>query len=302
MHDTIIHAISEFVQYLTFQKRYSSHTVRAYETDLLSFQKYLNTEYETTEFRLITTSMVRSWLAHLKEQNESSVTVNRKISSLKSFFKYLLKKGYVEKSPASAISSLKTPKRLPVYVEEKETGRLFSLEDLGNKNTWKGRMDFLILMLFYHTGIRLSELIYLREENISLASKTLKVDGKGSKQRILPVSDALFEEIRSFLAEKRKLFGPDCQEFLIVNEKGKLLYPRYVYNLVQKYLGEVTTQDKKSPHVLRHTFATHLTNNGAPIRAIKELLGHSSLAATQVYTHNSIEKLKEVHKQAHPRS
>lgn len=295
-----VYPIQEFLNYLSFQKRYSTNTVIAYKTDLSAFFTFISIEYPDTPLPEINTPMVRTWLASLKEKNESSRTINRKISSLKAFFKYQLRIQALSNSPVSTISSLKISRKLPSYIEENETNHLFN--DVIFPDTREGRLDYLILNILYGTGMRLSELIFLKERNVDPGSGTLKVEGKGNKERILPVNNHLLNLISEYLSEKRKDFGPENKEYLLVNSKGKTLYPKYVYNLTKKYLKEVTTIERKSPHTLRHTFATHLTNNGAQIKAIKELLGHSSLAATQIYTHNSIEKLKEVHKQAHPRS
>ena len=295
-----VYPVQEFLNYLTFQKRYSANTVIAYKTDLTAFFIFIFIEYSDTPLQEISSPMVRTWLASLKEQNESSRTINRKISSLKAFFKYQLRNQAIATSPVSTISSLKISRKLPSYIEESEANHLFN--EVAFPDSWEGRLDYLILNILYETGMRLSELIFLKERNIDPGSGTLKVEGKGNKERIIPVNNHLINLISEYLAQKRKNFGSEKKEYLLVNPKGKTLYPKYVYNLTKKYLKEVTTIEKKSPHTLRHTFATHLTNNGAQIKAIKELLGHSSLAATQIYTHNSIEKLKEVHKQAHPRS
>jgi integrase/recombinase XerC len=292
--------LKEFLNYLSNQKRYSAHTVIAYKTDLEFFLTFILLEYPDTPLSEISSSMVRTWLASLKEKNESSRTINRKISSLKAFFKYQLRSETITCSPVSTVHSLKVSRKLPSYIEEKEADNLFEKVDF--PLSWEGHLDYLILEILYQTGVRLSELIFLKENNVDPVSGTLKVEGKGNKERIIPVSNRLLRHISEYIIEKRKFFGTENREYLLVNSKGKILYPKYVYNMSKKYLKEVSTIEKRSPHTLRHTFATHLTNNGAQINAIKELLGHSSLAATQIYTHNSIEKLKEVHKQAHPRS
>jgi integrase/recombinase XerC len=208
--------------------------------------------------------------------------------------------GLLEKSPMANIVSPKMSKRLPVYVEEKDMGTLFQYVPF--PDNWKGRTDKLLFSIFYQTGIRLSELISLTEVQVDAANQSIKVTGKGNKERIIPVSKLLIEDIEAYINEKRSLKAGYNQQYLLVNEKGRKLYPKYVYLAVTAYLGEVTTLDKKSPHVLRHSFATHLTNHGADINSVKELLGHASLAATQIYTHNSIEKLREVYKKAHPKA
>ena len=292
--------IQEFLNYLAFQKRYSKYTIVSYSTDLTAFFDFIFLEYQTTNLAEISTPMVRSWLATLKGEKMASRTINRKISSLKSFFKYQLKLKNVVASPLSTTSSLKVSRKLPSFIEEKDVNKLF--HEISFPDTWEGKLNYLIFEILYETGIRLSELIYLKEEDVNKSSGTIKVLGKGNKERLIPVNNNLFQHIDNYISEKRKEFPESANSFLLVNKKGRILYPKYVYNMVKKYLGEVSTIKRKSPHVMRHSFATHLSNNGAQINAIKELLGHSSLAATQIYTHNTIERLKEVYKLAHPRS
>lgn len=293
--------IQPFLDYLKFEKRYSFHTITAYEEDLQQFFAYLHEQFNMQEPALaeIAPPFVRSWLASLKEAKNSAKTINRKISSLKSFFKYYLRTGQLEQSPMTTIVSPKMPKRLPVYVEQKDTNTLFQHVEF--PDTWPGKTDRLILAIFYNTGMRLSELVNLKESQINAAANTIKVLGKGNKERVIPVSPMLISDIKEYLTLKITLASPD-RVYLLVNEKGRKLYTTYVYQAVKKYLSVVTTIDKKSPHVLRHTFATHLTNNGADLNAVKELLGHASLAATQIYTHNTIEKLKDIYKKAHPKA
>lgn len=274
----------------------------AYEEDLHQFFTFLHEQFNMPEPALaeIVPPFVRSWLASLKEAKNSAKTINRKISSLKSFFKYYLRTGKLEQSPMTTIVSPKIPKRLPVYVEQKDTYTLFQHVEF--PDTWQGKTDRLILAVFYNTGMRLSELVNLKESQVNTAANTIKVLGKGNKERIIPVSAVLIKDINEYLTQKNGILELPDRVYLLVNEKGRKLYPRYVYGAVKKYLSVVTTIDKKSPHVLRHTFATHLTNNGADLNAVKELLGHSSLAATQIYTHNTIEKLKDIYKKAHPKA
>jgi integrase/recombinase XerC len=207
--------------------------------------------------------------------------------------------GALEKSPMTTIISPKIPKRLPVYVEQKDTNTLFQHVEF--PDTWSGKTDRLILAIFYNTGMRRSELVNLKESQVNAAANTIKVLGKGNKERVIPVSAMLITEINEYIAAKHTIETPD-RIYLLINEKGKQVSVGYVYLAVKSYLSLVTTVDKKSPHVLRHTFATHLTNNGADLNAVKELLGHSSLAATQIYTHNTIEKLKDIYKKAHPKA
>lgn len=291
-------AIKEFINYLTFEKRYSRHTITSYTLDLEQFFTFVHSQYGEIALTKISSSIIRTWMAELKNDTIQSRSINRKLSSLKSFFKYQLKQGTITQSPLTTIVSPKTSKRLPAFVEEKNMDTLFSYVEFGND--WKGKTDKLILQLLYHTGMRLSELIGLKEQHIDFDYKQVKVLGKGNKERIIPVSQELLTNIRQYMAEKPVRL-PQVT-VLLVNAKGKPLYPKYVYTTVKHYLGAVTTIDKKSPHVLRHTFATHLMNHGADINAVKELLGHASLAATQVYTHNTIEKLKDVYKKAHPKA
>jgi integrase/recombinase XerC len=293
--------VNRFLSYLKFEKRYSLHTILAYEEDLQQFFTFMQEQFGMQEPSLkeIAPSFVRSWLVSLKEAKNSAKTINRKISSLKSFFKYHLRTGVLEQSPMTTIVSPKIPKRLPVYVEEKDTKTLFQHVEF--PDTWKGRTDRQILAILYNTGIRRSELVNLKESQINAAANTIKVLGKGNKERVIPVSASLITEINEYIAAKHTIESPN-REYLLINEKGRQLNAQYVYQIVKTYLSLVTTVEKKSPHVLRHTFATHLTNNGADLNAVKELLGHSSLAATQIYTHNTIEKLKDIYKKAHPKA
>jgi integrase/recombinase XerC len=200
----------------------------------------------------------------------------------------------------ASILSLKISKSLPSFIQQNDINTLFNYVEF--PKTWEGKTERLLLAIFYYTGIRLSELINIKELHVDKSNSTLKVLGKGNKERIIPINNQFINEVNDYILQKKVYFPQASNGFLLINKKGKKLYPKYVYNVVKKYLGTVSTNERKSPHVLRHTFATHLTNNGADINAIKELLGHSSLASTQIYTHNSIEKLKEVHRQAHPKS
>jgi integrase/recombinase XerC len=293
-------ALQYFVDYLKFQKRYSQHTIISYQTDLVAFFDFIETNFGNTSLPDIKPSFVRTWLASLKDQGMEAKSINRKISTLKSFFKQQLKEGGLEVSPMTTIISPKMNKRLPQFVEKADINTLFSYVEF--PDSWQGKTDRLLLQLFYNTGIRQAELVSLKERQVDSFKKSIKVLGKGNKERIIPVSSELLDMIKDYTADKKKAFEQYDAEVLLINEKGKKLYPKYVYNAVKKYLSKITTISKKSPHVLRHTFATHLMNNGADLNAVKELLGHSSLAATQIYTHNSIEKLKDIHKKAHPKA
>lgn len=292
--------IHVFLNYLAFEKRYSKNTILSYENDLSAFFQYLSHEYQLSDIKEITPALIRSWLASLKEKKATSKTINRKISSLKSFFKYQLKLQQISVSPVATISSLKISRRLPSFIEEKDLNTLLKNDFF--PSTFAGKTDFLIFEILYQTGIRRNELIHLRETDIDRSAGSIKVLGKGNKERLVPVNNELLKSIDEYNSEKKKILGELSENFLLVNKKGKKLNPKYVYNVVKLNLAKVSTNERKGPHVLRHSFATHLTNNGAEINAIKELLGHSSLASTQIYTHNTIEKLKEVYKQAHPKS
>jgi integrase/recombinase XerC len=300
MQQSVAQIIQPFIDYLKFQKRYSQHTIVSYRNDLDGFFDFLQHQFGETPLARIKPAFIRSWLADLKQHDMDSKTINRKISTLKSFFKFQLREQVIEVTPMASIISPKVNKRLPQFVDSDDISTL--LKSVEFPDTWAGKTDRLIVELFYNTGIRQAELVGLKESAISRNNHTIKVLGKGNKERIIPVSDHLLGLMTSYLEEKRTVFESPDLSVLLVTPSGKKLYPRYVYTAVNKYLGLVTTISKKSPHVLRHTFATHLMNNGADLNAVKELLGHSTLAATQVYTHNTIDKLKDIHKKAHPKA
>ena len=288
-----------FLQFLQFEKKYSGYTLASYSTDLFQFFDYLEREFDAPLPAEITTGFIRSWLANIKsEEGLTNKSINRKISALQSFFKYLLKQGIIAQSPMQGIISPKISKRLPQFVDEKDMQKLF--EQIQFPDDHDGRTQCLVLLLFYTTGVRLSELINLKESSIDWSYSQIKVLGKGNKERIIPVSNELLNSIKNYIAQKP--VANDNTDAVFTNSKGKPLYAKMVYNFVKKYLGATTSIEKKSPHILRHTFATHLMNRGAELNSVKELLGHSSLASTQVYTHLTIEKLKEVYKQAHPKA
>ncbi len=292
--------IQSFLDYLKYEKRYSPHTIISYETDLRDFESYIDKSYGDIGLKDISHGIVRGWLAGLKEKKLTSKSLNRKISSLRSFFKNQLRTGKLDVSPMGKITAPKIPRRLPSFIKEQETKELLqTLSD--TSEDWKGLNAKMLIMLFYNTGMRLSELINLKEKQIDFSRLQVKVLGKGNKERIIPVNKELLGNIDVYKQLKRKEFE-SSDDVLLVTEKGKRLYPKYAYLLVTQYLASTGTLDKKSPHVLRHTFATHLMNGGADLNAVKELLGHSSLASTQIYTHNTIEKLKNVYKKAHPKA
>ena len=293
-------AIRSFIDHLKFEKRYSAHTVRSYQDDLEAFCRYVRDEFGEMALKGVSPAIVRSWLASMKDGGLSSRSVTRKISTLRSWYKHLIRIGEVEQSPMGAILSLKMSKRLPVYVEQGDMAILF--DEVRFPDDWEGWTDRLLLAILYYTGMRLSELVGLKEGGVDSGNRTIKVLGKGNKERVIPVNGVLAAAIEEYAGKKRaELEAPDT-EFLLVSRKGKKLYPKYVYRVVHDYLAQITTIGQKSPHVLRHTFATHLMNAGAELNSVKELLGHASLAATQVYTHNTIEKLKDIYKRAHPKA
>ena len=289
--------IESFFDYLAYEKKYSSHTIISYKNDLTQFVTFLNQDLSDAEISEINHQHIRSWISTLISDKIEPRTVNRKISSLKSFFRFLQRERIVVSNPVSHISGPKTPKRLPVFVNERQMENLFQNVkfDIG----FNGQRDQLILDLLYQTGIRRSELALLTETNVDLNNLTIKVLGKRNKERLIPISLPLKRNLDSYLQVKKELnlLSP----MLLVNEKGINFSEHAIYECVKKYLAQVTTIKKKSPHVLRHTFATHLLNNGADINAVKDLLGHANLSATQIYTHNTIEKLKKSYQQAHPR-
>lgn len=290
--------LTDFLQHLKFEKRYSPHTQESYTNDLNSFRAYLNDTYQITEPAQINHFHIRSWLADLKNEGMKATSLNRKLSSISAYCKYLMREGLIKTNPVRKLHAQKVPSRLPSFMKEQESDYL--MHEVTFEEGFKGQTDRLICELLYSTGMRRNELVQLCNNDIEWSLKQIRVLGKGNKERLLPVGVALLDTLRDYIAEKRKLGFNDCAT-LLCTDTGEPMYAKYVYRTVTKYLGGATTLSKKSPHVLRHTFATHLLNNGANIQAIRDLLGHSSLAATQVYTHNSIDKLKEIHRQSHPR-
>ncbi len=299
MSQSLDHIIDQFSDHLQFEKRYSTHTLQAYRTDLVAFRDYLSSTADLSDLAGISPALVRSWLASLKEEGIGARSIKRKLSALKSFFKFALRMGKIEKSPAAGLISPKAPVRLPVFLPEKDVHELF--ERVVFPDNWAGLTARLAMSMLYQLGVRVSELTGCREDQVDFGNRQIKVLGKGGKERIIPAGSQLLTDIGVYLGRKKELGQNVDRTYLLVTEKGRKLYPRYVQQLTARYLAEVTTVQKKSPHVFRHSFATHLSNNGAPLNDIKELLGHSSLAATQVYTHNTIEKLKKVHQRAHPK-
>jgi integrase/recombinase XerC len=292
--------IEQFLTYIKHEKRYSANTVRAYGDDILSFGATLPNSSDS-ELLEITANDIRKWLQGLAEENITPRSYKRKLSSLKAFYKYLLREHKIEKNPADMVIMPKHKNPLPEFLNNTETINLFDYVTFSSD--FVGKRDKLILSLFYLTGIRLSELVNLSENDIDFILQNIRVTGKRNKQRIIPIGKQLIEEIKEYKSEKRRFLEElPVSEKLFITEKGTEIYARMVQRIVGKYLSQVTPSDKRNPHKLRHTFATHMLNNGADLNAVKELLGHASLAATEVYTHNTYEKLKSVYKQAHPRA
>jgi len=289
--------IPSFLRYLQYEKRCSPRTLTSYETDLAQFHAFLQATGEFKEPEFADFSAIRSWIISLVEGGLAPQSVNRKIATLRAFYKYLLKKGAVTADPTLKVKSLKVGKPLPPFVEESRLNQVLDTFDFPDDFT--GLRDRLVMELLYGTGIRLSELIGLRESEVSLAQRTIKVTGKRNKQRVIPINPGLSGLLAKYSDYRKTLTG--SEPWLVVTDAGKQAYPMMIYRLVRKYLDLATTHERRSPHVLRHTFATHLLNRGADLNAVKDLLGHSSLAATQVYTHHSITKLKEIYEKAHPK-
>ena len=287
--------ITQFLDHLNFEKRYSEHTLLSYANDLRKFDNYLISIYEGVKFKEIKLIHVRSYMVYLLEKKTGKSTVARNISSLKSFFKFLNKKGVVKTSPLNLIEIPKIDKRLPSFIKESEIVDL--IKSIEFDDSFSGLRDKLLIMLFYQTGIRLSEIIGL--DDSSIRGDEVKVLGKRNKERIIPISKNVMEVVSQYLVQKAKEF-PNSDYFFIT-DSGNKMYEKFVYRKVNHYLSLVSSKQKKSPHILRHSFATHMLNNGADLNAIKEILGHENLAATQVYTHNTFQKLKSIHKQSHPR-
>jgi len=292
----------DFINYIAREKRYSKHTIISYETDLKQFQEFLVAQYQIDDIRNADHYAVRSWLVFLFQNKKSVNSINRKISCLKSFYKYLFREGLTNKNPMLKVSSPKSGSKVPEFVKEKDMETLLQNTDFGND--FEGVRNKLIIEAFYSTGVRISELINIRIQDINLEEKTVKILGKRNKERLTPLSAYLVNSIENYLLVRSNI----CTEkettsrYLFITKQGKQTYSKLVYRIINKYLSYVSSNTKKSPHTLRHSFATIMLNKGAELNSIKEILGHSSLAATQIYTHNSIEKLKIIYKQAHPRA
>lgn len=292
--------VESYLNYIEHEKRYSPHTLLAYRTDLLQYITYLADTLEIAPADAKATH-IRSYLVSLVENQASPGSVGRKLSVIKSYYKFLLRRREVVMNPANLLRAPKMPSRLPVFIPDAQMNSLLDSEDIFALD-FGGIRDKAIIELLFGTGIRLSELLGLREDDLDFYTETIRVTGKRSKVRIVPMTRQLILQVKLYLTEKSlQKFNNKCTA-LFVTDKGKPAYPMFVYLLVKRYLTYISTQDKKSPHVLRHSYATSLLNGGADLNAIKELLGHASLAATQVYTHNSIARLKSIYKQAHPKA
>lgn len=292
--------LKAFQEYLQLEKNYSQHTVNAYGNDLLFFQEFLKSNFDQERLEEVNYSMIRSWIVSMVDEGISNSSVNRKIASLKSFYKFLLKIKQIEVSPLLKHKSLKTPKKIQIPFSEKELDQV--LNHIQYPDGFDGIRDKLIIDLFYTTGIRRTELINLKMQNIDLSKNTLKVLGKRNKERILPILPIISKQINLYLSERAQIEQVKDKDYFFLMLKGVKLNDSFVYRLINYYFSNVSEKVKKSPHILRHTFATHMLNNGADLNSVKELLGHSSLASTQVYTHNSLAELKKVYGDAHPRN
>lgn len=291
---------SKFISYLEFEKKYAIHTITAYKNDLESFLKFASEEYEYSEIKTVNYSIIRSWIISLVEMGISNRSINRKISSLKTYYKFLLKTKQIEVSPLTKHKALKTAKKLQVPFSEKEIDVVLNL--LAQEKGFDGIRNKLIVELFYSTGIRRAELVNLKFNDVSIAQKTIKVLGKRNKERIIPLIPSVIKTIHEYISYRQELEIIKDESYFFLSKKGVKIYETLVYRVINNYFSKASEKVKKSPHILRHSFATHLLNQGANLNAVKELLGHSSLAATQVYTHNSIAELKKVYSKAHPRS
>ena len=289
-----------FRDYLQLEKKYSPHTVNAYLNDVNFFESFNKNQFNEDNIDQVNYSQIRSWIVSLVDENMSNVSVNRKIASLKAFYKFLLKIKQIEVSPLLKHKALKTPKTLQIPFSEKEVVDVLS--QIQNPIGFEGIRDKLIIDLFYTTGIRRTELIHLKTGNVNTSNNTIKVLGKRNKERILPLLSIVSEQLILYFNERTRLEIITDNDFFFLTKKGLKLNDSFVYRLINTYFSTVSEKVKKSPHILRHTFATHLLNNGADLNSVKELLGHSSLASTQIYTHSSLSELKKVYEEAHPRN
>ncbi|KAB1068238.1 tyrosine-type recombinase/integrase [Tamlana haliotis] len=289
-----------FTDYLLLEKNYSALTVKAYYNDLTRFSEFIAETFDSPSINTVNYSQIRSWIVLLVEDGISNRSINRKISALNTYYKFLLKVGDIEQNPLAKHKALKTSKKVQVPFSEAEVKTV--LDDLNFGDDFESIRNKLIIEIFYSTGIRRIELVELKLTSVDLHNKTLKVLGKRNKERIVPLLDSVVQSLKRYLEVRHELEDITDKQFLFLTKKGVKIYETLVYRIINDYFSSASSKVKKSPHILRHSFATHLLNQGADLNAVKELLGHSSLAATQVYTHNSIAELKKVHINAHPRS
>lgn len=292
--------LKSFISYLTNEKRYSPHTIVSYKNDINQFYKFLTERYSIFNDVEITHYMIRSWLVELMQNQISAKSINRKFSSLRTYFLFLLREGVIEKNPTKKVIPPKIGKRLPSIIQKDEMERL--LDDLVFAENFKGYRDKIILNILYNTGIRKSELINLLDVDIDFYSKTIKVLGKGNKERIIPITEDLVLELKKYISIRNDSFENRGFIYTVITDKGNKMYPKFVYNIVTRYLSLVSSSKKRGPHILRHSIATHLADEDVDLNAIKTMLGHSNLSATQIYTHNSVEKLKKAYLKAHPKA
>ena len=289
-----------FFEHLRNERRYSPHTLLAYKADIVQVQSFLHDQYEISNLLDAHAGMIRSWMAGLVDQGLARSSLNRKISALKSFYSFCVNQGALSASPMEKISLVRKDRKLPGFIDEGAMGELF--DRIGFGEGFSGLRDRLIFVFLYTTGMRVSELTGLKHHDIDTYNNSLRITGKGSKQRIVPLLEEARQVYLAYKDEQSALFGENVHPFVVVTDKGGKAYARFIHRRVTAHLGGVTTRRKKSPHVLRHTFATHMLEHGADLNAIKEILGHASLSATQIYTHNTIEKIKSIYKQAHPKA
>ena len=301
----MIEHIRAYLEHLRKERNYSPHTIAAYEDDLAQFSEFLARHLEVKQIQLSAVDHVtiRFFLGDLREQGKSAKTVARKLAALRAFFKFLVKRNVIDSNPALSVVSPRIEKKLPTFLDEISVTRMMDLPD---KSTKHGVRDKALLELLYGTGIRLGELIRLRVDDVDFHNDTVKVLGKGKKHRIIPLGRMAKESLKEYLNQRWECFPGALDQadhrVLFLSSRGKMMYPKGVYRVITKYIGLASEVDKKSPHVLRHTFATHLLNRGADLRAVKELLGHESLSTTQLYTHVTVDRLKQIYKQSHPRA
>ncbi len=288
--------IERFIQYIQAEKRYSLHTIMAYRRDLNQFSEFLKDKYVDVELLSVNSEIIRSYIIDLKEAELKNRSVNRKISSLRSFYSYCLREKKISVTPLMGVKSLKQPKELVKFVPEHDLKKLHFEQN----DEFSVRRNEVIFEILYQTGMRQAELRAIKDDDINIGAMTIKVHGKRNKDRLIPIGEDLLKMVESYKILREINFPNRGNETLIVDDKGRETTPKFIYNVIHGILGEITTIEQKSPHILRHTFATHLLNRGADIRAIQKMLGHSSLSSTQIYTHNTIEKLKDVYKKAHP--